>query len=144
MKLRLWSLLLLWMYSTLILEWENISYLLTSFLILWALLHCSGLDRSVRLVRPVCPETVFRGPFVGTIFKPPMDLRSSDNISEVLTCTAPDLHHHRIVFTWSDLWIIWRFSLTNMEHSQLYVRLQFHSKNVLVPKTQISKWSPSK
>ena len=144
MKLRLWSLLLLWMYSTLILEWENISYLLTSFLILWALLHCSGLDRSVRPVRLFCPETVSRGPFVGTIFKPPMDLRSSDNISEVLTCTAPDLHHHRIVFTWSDLWIIWRFSLTDMEHSQLYVRLQFHSKNVLVPKTQISKWSPPK
>ena len=111
--------------------------------LLW---HWSGFDRSDRSVipvRPVFPETVSRGPFVGTIFKPPMDLRSSDNISEVLTCTAPDLHHHRIVFTWSDLWIIWRFSLTDMEHSQLYVRLQFYSENVLIPKTLIVRWSLS-
>ena len=146
----------------LVLEWETISYRLLSMYSNFCslseklfhidligpsfsssnlLLHSSGSDRSVRLVRPVCLETVSRGPLIGRYLKLPMDFGSSDHISEVPTCTASYLHHSQIVLTWCGLGMIWKFSLTNKEHSQLYVRLQIHSKNMLVPKTQIVKWS---
>ena len=102
MKLSLWSLLLLWMYSIVVLEWETISYKFDSapFLIFQASVALLW----VRPVRPVYRTSqtgLFRDSFPRTPCRKKLETIST-LVSEVRTSIALYLHylHTILTLTW--------------------------------------------